>query len=58
MYVRIAVSACRDMSRFFLLRAIYLRHALKAKVAYQIFLLVVWHLWLLFLLPSDLITRT
>jgi hypothetical protein len=39
-------------------RAIYLRHALKTKLVFQIFLLVVWHLWLLFILPSESVTRT
>jgi hypothetical protein len=38
-------------------RAIYLRRALKVKFAFQIFLLIVWHLWLLFILPSESVTR-
>lgn len=38
-------------------RAIYLRRSLKLKVAYYLILLVVWHLWLFFLLPSKVITK-
>jgi hypothetical protein len=39
-------------------RAIYLRHSLKAKFAFQMCLLVTWHIWLLLVLPSNSVTRT
>lgn len=43
---------CTDL----LCRAIYLRHALKTKYAFQMVLLVLWHFWLLFVLPG--VTKT
>ncbi|KAL5467471.1 hypothetical protein EMCRGX_G031697 [Ephydatia muelleri] len=33
-------------------RAIYLRHSIKAKFIFHVFLLLIWHVWLFFVLPA------